>query len=91
MSYTLVLAPRAMNDLELIKKSGNQARIQKVRTILSELREHPLTGTGKPEQLRHRLNCYSRRISVKDRIVYSIYDDIVEVDVLQMLGHYNDK
>jgi len=91
MSYALVLAPRALNDLEIIKKSGDQPRIKKVRTILGELQEHPLTGTGKPEQLRHRPNSYSRRISGKDRIVYSIYENIVEVEVLQMLGHYEDK
>ncbi|MBQ0137200.1 MAG: Txe/YoeB family addiction module toxin [Bacteroidales bacterium] len=91
MSYTLVLAPRALDDLELIKKSGDQSRIKKVRTILGELQEHPLSGTGKPEQLKHRPNSYSRRISGKDRIVYSVYEQIVEVEVLQMLGHYDDK
>ncbi|MCQ2330356.1 MAG: Txe/YoeB family addiction module toxin [Paludibacteraceae bacterium] len=91
MSYTLVLAPRALDDLELIKKSGDQSRIKKVRTILGELQEHPLSCTGKPEQLKHRPNTYSRRISGKDRIVYSVYEQIVEVEVLQMLGHYDDK
>lgn len=39
MSYTLVLAPRALDDLELIKKSGDQSRIKKIRTILGELQE----------------------------------------------------
>ena len=34
---------------------------------------------------------YSRRLSGKDRIVYSVHDDIVEVNILQMLGHYSDK
>lgn len=91
MSYTLILAPRALADLAIIKKSGNQARIKKVRTILEELQEHPLTGTGRPEQLKHRPNSYSRRISEKDRIVYSVYETVVEVEVLQMLGHYDDK
>ena len=91
MTYTLVFAPRALSDLEKIKKSGNQSRITKLRTILQELTEHPLTGTGKPEQLRHRPNTYSRRLSDKDRIVYSIHNDIVQVNILQMLGHYGDK
>ncbi len=27
----------------------------------------------------------------KDRIVYSIYDDLVVVNILQMTGHYDDK
>ena len=91
MSYSLIFAPRAMDDLEKIKKSGDQARLKKLRTILEELREHPLTGIGNPERLRYRSNAYSRRLSGRDRIVYSIHDDVVVVNILQMLGHYEDK
>lgn len=91
MMYSLIFAPRALNDLEKLKKSGDQARLKKLRTILEELREHPLTGIGNPEKLRYLQNTYSRRLSGKDRIVYSIHDDIVEVNILQMMGHYNDK
>ncbi|MCQ2228372.1 MAG: type II toxin-antitoxin system YoeB family toxin [Bacteroidales bacterium] len=53
--------------------------------------EHPTTGIGNPELLRRRANTYSRRLNGKDRIVYSVHDDIVCVNILQMLGHYNDK
>ena len=91
MSYTLIFAPRAMADFEKIKKSGDQARLKKLRSILEELREHPLTGIGNPERLRYKADTYSRRLSGKDRIVYSVHDDIVEVNILQMLGHYSDK
>jgi len=91
MSYTLIFSPRALADLQKIKKSGNQQRIKKLRTILEELQEHPLTGTGNPERLRYRDNSYSRRISNKDRIIYSVHDDVVEVNILQMLGHYDDR
>ena len=91
MSYSLIFAPRALADFDKIKKSGDQARLKKLHLILLELREHPLTGIGNPERLRYQVNTYSRRLSGKDRIVYSIYDDIVEVSILQMLGHYDDK
>lgn len=91
MIYSLIFAPRALEDFEKIKKSGNQARLRKLRTILEELREHPLTGTGNPERLRYKSNSYSRRLSGKDRIVYTIHDNVVEVNILQMLGHYDDK
>jgi len=91
MSYTLIFAPRAMADLEKIKKSGDLARLKKLRTILEELREHPLTGIGNPERLKYKTNTYSRRLTGRDRIVYSVHDDIVEVNILQMLGHYSDK
>lgn len=91
MSYILIFAPRAMDDFNRIKKSGDQARLKKLRTILEELREHPLTGIGNPERLRHRADTYSRRLTGKDRVVYTVYNDIVEVNILQMLGHYDDK
>lgn len=91
MKYTLQFSPRALADLEKIKKSGDQARIKKLRQILDELTEHPLTGIGNPERLRYRTNTYSRRLSNKDRIVYSVHEVIVEVSILQMAGHYDDK
>ena len=65
MRYSLTFAPRALADLERIKKSGDQARIKE--------------------------NTYSRRLSGKDRVVYSVYESVVQVNILQMLGHYNDK
>ncbi|MBQ0068184.1 MAG: Txe/YoeB family addiction module toxin [Bacteroidales bacterium] len=91
MTYSLEFSPRALKDLEKIKKAGNKSILNKIRVILLELMEHPLTGTGKPEPLRHRENTYSRRLSGKDRIVYSIHDNLVKVNVLQMQGHYDDK
>ena len=91
MRYSLIFAPRALEDFEKIKKSGDQARLKKLRTILEELQEHPLTGIGNPERLRYKVNTYSRRLTGKDRIVYSIHENVVEVNILQMLGHYDDK
>ena len=91
MSYSLIFAPRAMEDFKRIKKSGDQARLKKLHAILEELREHPLTGIGNPERLRHRTDTYSRRLTGKDRIIYTVHDEVVEVNILQMLGHYGDK
>ncbi len=91
MMYTLIFAPRALEDFEKIKKSGDQARLKKLRAILEELREHPLTGIGNPERLRYKENTYSRRLSGRDRVVYSVHEMVVEVNILQMLGHYDDK
>ena len=70
MKYTLQFSPRALADLEKIKKSGDQARIKKLRLILEELTEHPLTRIGNPERLKYRTNTYSRRLTGKDRVVY---------------------
>lgn len=38
MRYSLVFAPRAIDDLEKIKKSGNKAKLKKLRAVLEELK-----------------------------------------------------
>ncbi|MCB0506479.1 MAG: Txe/YoeB family addiction module toxin [Cyclobacteriaceae bacterium] len=54
--------------------------------------EHPTTGTGQPEMLKHDLaGLYSRRINKKHRLVYSIKEQIVTVYVLSAWSHYGDK
>ena len=54
--------------------------------------EHPETGSGQPEILKHDLEgLYSRRINKKHRLVYDIKDEIVTVIVLSAHSHYGDK
>ncbi len=73
-------------------KSGKKAVIKKIERILYELSEHPYTGTGNPEQLKHELSGFwSRRISQKDRMIYKVKEDIVTVYVVSAMGHYGDK
>ena len=47
--------------------------------LLTELQEHPRTGTGKPDPLSGgRAGQWSRRISQKHRLVYEIEETIVK-------------
>jgi len=56
------------------------------------LEEHPETGIGQPEQLKHNLSGYwSRRINQKDRLIYRIDEVIVTVFVISASSHYGDK
>jgi len=55
MKYSLEFSKTALADLAKHKKSGNKATLKKIETILNELMEHPLTGAGKPEELKHNL------------------------------------
>lgn len=73
-------------------KSGNQASIKKIEIILQELSETPYTGVGKPEPLKQNLTGFwSRQINSKDRLIYTVNDDLVVVDVIAAMGHYSDK
>ncbi|MBQ7042280.1 MAG: Txe/YoeB family addiction module toxin [Muribaculaceae bacterium] len=86
--YRLVFTEDAQNDLRLLQKNAPQA-IKTLKKLLDELQIHPRTGTGKVEQLKHYAEeTWSRRINKEHRLVYRIYDDVVEVLVLSTYGHY---
>jgi len=90
--YIIVIAEDAKKDLIKIKKTGNKSILKKIDKIISELREHPYTGVGKPEPLKYDLSGFwSRRINSKDRLIYEVKETIVTVYVVSVLGHYFDK
>ena len=87
MEYHLDFTDRANEDIDFHKKSGNRAVRKKLLTLLNELTEHPFTGTGKPEPLKHNLSgMWSRRINGEHRLIYEVEDDTVFV--LSAKGHY---
>lgn len=92
MNYTLQFTKNALEDIEALKKSGDKVILKKLSALLRELIEHPRSGTGQPEELKHELKgCWSRRISDKHRLVYKIEEEKVTVIVLYAMGHYRDK
>jgi toxin YoeB len=67
----------------------NKASYAKAITLIEELKEHPTSGTGKPEPLKHNLSGYwSRRIDQKNLMVYRIEEEKVTVVVISAAGHY---
>lgn len=91
MSYTIIYQKQAIEDAKKLKKEEPKA-FQKLLKLEAELKEHPHTGTGKPEPLSsNRAGQWSRRISKKHRLVYEIHDTEVVVLVLTAYGHYEDK
>ena len=86
--YRIVFTEDAQKDLLMLQKKAPQA-VKKLKSLLVELQEHPRTGTGQVEQLKHFAeDTWSRRINKEHRLVYRIYDDVVEVLVLSTYGHY---
>lgn len=89
MKYTLELTKKALKGLEDIEKSGNKSLAKKIRSLLDEIANHPYTGTGQPELLKHDLaGFWSRRINREHRIVYAVDEKIVTVTVISTKGHY---
>ncbi len=88
MSLVLQLSQQTDEDLLFHKKAGNKAIIKKIVTFLEEIVEHPYSGTGKPEPLKHDLSGkWSRRINKEHRLVYEVLGSFVKVHSAK--GHYD--
>jgi toxin YoeB len=91
-TYVLVYAEKVEKDVKKHQKAGNKIYLSKINVLFTELRIHPSTGTGKPEQLKFfKTPTYSRRISEKHRLVYEIIEAEFLVNILSVWGHYDDK
>ena len=85
----LKFTPDAKKDLEWWKQHGDAASKRKIQQLLTEMEEHPRTGTGKPELLSGDLSgVWSRRINQEHRVLYEIHDKVLLVLVLSMKYHY---
>jgi toxin YoeB len=90
--YTIDLTNLAKEQLQRHKKSGNKSNLNKISKIFFDLENTPYKGVGNPEQLKHGLSgLWSRRINLKDRIIYSVNENLVLVEVVSAMGHYSDK
>lgn len=87
--YKLHITIQAGRDIAYLKKNGGKAVTNKIEKLLIELMEHPRTGTGQVEQLKGDLQGkWSRRIDKKNRLIYTIDDEVVTVEVISAKGHY---
>ena len=63
--------------------------LKKINTLLKEVDRDPFGGIGKPEPLRGELSgWWSRHIDEKNRLVYRIENDMLEI--MSCKGHYDD-
>lgn len=91
MTYSVDYTDKAIEGLIRLRDSEPKA-YAKAKRLIEELKEHPKTGTGKPEQLKgDRNGQWSRRISGRHRMVYTINETEVLVLILTAYGHYTDK
>ena len=70
--YSVEFTETAIKDMLEMEKSNPQA-YKKIEKFITELEEHPYTGTGHPHQLRYVEGVWSRRIDKKNRNIFLIY------------------
>ncbi len=91
MNYDIIFTPLAYEQWEYWKKT-NPKIAQRIKKILLDIREHPYTGIAKPERLKYDLaGKWSRRINEEHRIIYQVFEDRIEIDILSMKYHYSKK
>ena len=74
----------------LLWQSEDKNTLKKINQLLKEICRTPEFGSGQPEALKNELSGkWSRRINLKDRLVYSFTDDMVTI--YQCRAHYKDK
>ena len=71
-------------------QNEDKRTLRRVNALIKDIEcNGSLNGIGKPEQLKYNLSgWYSRRIDDKNRLVYRISDDAIEI--AQCKGHYDD-
>lgn len=84
----LSFAPMAWEDY-LYWQSQDKKTLKRVNQILKDIQRNNFDGIGKPEPLKHREGCWSRRIDDANRIVYSVSGEN-DITVLSCRGHYED-
>ncbi|MEI7869543.1 MAG: Txe/YoeB family addiction module toxin [Candidatus Methylumidiphilus sp.] len=89
MIYKIRILENAQKDLVWLRKNDKTSYI-KCFDLVREIMNNPRSGTGKPERLRYfEKEVYSRRVNHKDRLIYTIYESLHEIDISSFRGHYD--
>ena len=87
MSNNILFTETAWEDY-CYWQNQNKKTLKKINQLLNDIKRHNFTGIGKPEPLKNELSGFwSRRIDGKNRIVYKIENDIIQI--IQCKGHYD--
>lgn len=92
-TYSLEETEIFSEDMAKHISSGQKKIVERILNLIEEIKQHPITGTGKVERLKgkgERL-VYSRRINDKHRLVYEIFEEEKLVVLAAAYGHYKDK
>ena len=82
----LLFSTSALDDLAHWETTSPKT-IGRINALLDAIMIDPQSGIGKPEKLKYELaGLWSRRINLRDRIVYEVKDDTVYI--LQLREHY---
>ena len=76
-------------DEYLYWQTQDKKTMRRINQLLKDIQRIPFSGIGKPEPLKYRDGCWSRRIDDKNRLVYLV-DGESDIIVISCKGHYED-
>lgn len=83
----LIFTENAWDDY-LYWQTQDRKTLRRVNLLLRDIQRDSFSGIGKPEPLKNDLTgLWSRRIDEYNRIVYRVYENMVEV--VQCRNHYD--
>ena len=86
MTYTFYLTKQAEKDLQVISKAGLK---NKTDSLLKNISANPYSTIPPYEKLLGNLKgAYSRRINIKHRLVYQVYEKEKAIKILRLWTHY---
>ena len=89
----VIWSPESLKQRDEIEGTNSldlcEQYIAKIILLIEDIKKNPFRGLGKPEHLKHEVPpCWSRRINKKDRLVYRVKRN--QIEIISILGHYND-
>lgn len=90
--FEIIWSPESLKQIKKIKKhhgnNDSEKYPNKISKLIIDIRRNPFSGMGKPEHLKYKVPpCWSRRINLKDRLIYRIKKKRIEI--ISILGHYD--
>jgi toxin YoeB len=81
----ITFTTRAWDDFEYWRTT-DKVVFTRLRRLITEILRDPYEGYGSPKALRYTDEMWSRRLDIRHRIVYQVFDDRIEFHSFR--GHY---
>lgn len=84
--YHINYTKDAVKDIQLLKAAG---LADKAKRLIAVISKYPYQNPPPYEKLSGDLSgAYSRRINIKHRLVYQVYEEEKQIKIIRMWTHY---
>ena len=84
--YSIIYTKKAVNDIPKLKSAKLD---KKAKALIELIRENPYQTPPPYEKLQGDLQgAYSRRINIKHRLVYEVFEEEQTVKIISLWTHY---